>query len=163
MMRRVFPHPLVSLGILVMWLLLNQSVSTGHILLGCLFGITGAWVLTTLELPPVRIRRPQTIIKLAFIVLTDIIRSNIAVGRIILGKRPEKGQSGLVHIPLRMHNPYGLAMLGIIITSTPGTLWVKYDSMRSVLTIHVLDLVDESVWQSTIRDRYESRLMEIFQ
>ena len=29
--------------------------------------------------------------------------------------------------------------------------------------IHVLDLVDESEWIRTIKDRYERRLLEIFE
>ncbi|MGP1664783.1 MAG: Na+/H+ antiporter subunit E, partial [Rhodanobacter sp.] len=59
--------------------------------------------------------------------------------------------------------PYGLAVLACIITSTPGTIWVSYDSVRSVLLIHVLDLVDEQSWISSIKQRYERPLLEIFQ
>lgn len=53
-------------------------------------------------------------------------------------------------------------MLACIITSTPGTAWARYDSARGVLTIHVLDLIDEQAWLRTIKDRYERRLREIF-
>jgi multicomponent K+:H+ antiporter subunit E len=71
--------------------------------------------------------------------------------------------SGFMDIPLELRAPYGLATLAIIITSTPGTLWVNFDSAKGVLTIHVLDLVDETAWIATIKQRYERRLMEIFE
>ena len=72
-------------------------------------------------------------------------------------------QSGFVSVPLRLTNPYALAVLACIITSTPGTIWVSYDAGRNILLIHVLDLVDEMVWIRTIRDRYEHLLLEIFE
>jgi multicomponent K+:H+ antiporter subunit E len=68
-----------------------------------------------------------------------------------------------VEIPLDMRAPYGLASLACIITSTPGTLWVNFDAQRGVLTIHVLDLVDDEEWIRTIKDRYERHLLEIFE
>ena len=54
-------------------------------------------------------------------------------------------------------------MLAIILTSTPGTLWVEYEASTGRLLLHVLDLVDEEVWIRLIKDRYECRLMEIFE
>ncbi|MGW8175761.1 MAG: Na+/H+ antiporter subunit E [Stenotrophomonas sp.] len=62
-----------------------------------------------------------------------------------------------------MRDRYGLAVLAIIITSTPGTLWVEYESATGRLLLHVLDLVDEETWVRLIKDRYERRLMEIFE
>jgi multicomponent K+:H+ antiporter subunit E len=85
------------------------------------------------------------------------------VARIVLGPRRSDVTSGFMNIPLEMRAPYGLAALAIIITSTPGTLWVDFDSARGVLTIHVLDLIDEEAWIATIKQRYERRLMEIFE
>jgi multicomponent K+:H+ antiporter subunit E len=67
-----------------------------------------------------------------------------------------------VEIPLELRDPYGLAALACIITSTPGTLWVDFNEASGILTIHVLDLVNESEWVGLIKERYERRLMEIF-
>jgi multicomponent K+:H+ antiporter subunit E len=62
-----------------------------------------------------------------------------------------------------MRDPYGLAALACIITATPGTVWVEYDSAQGTMLLHVLDLVDEEEWVRIIKDRYERRLMEIFE
>ena len=56
----------------------------------------------------------------------------------------------------------GLAALACIITACPGTTWARYDSTANVLTMHILDLVDEQAWIETIKQRYERRLLEIF-
>lgn len=163
MIRRMLPYPILSLALLLLWLLLNQSLSPAHVVLGTCLAIGGGLVLTALEPSPARFRRPAALATLGWLVLLDIVRSNIAVARIILGTRLPTVTSGFVDIPLELRAPHGLATLAIIITATPGTIWVNYDSPAGVLTIHVLDLVDESAWLRTIKGRYERRLMEIFE
>lgn len=160
--RAVLPYPLVSLGLFALWLLLNQSLSPGHIVLGGLAGLVAPWGLTLLEPPAARPSRPGAIAKLVTRVFVDIVRSNIAVAGIILGLRQRQGSSGFVDIPLKMRNPNGLAALGTIITSTPGTVWVDFDSASGMLRIHVLDLIEEADWIETIQQRYETLLLEIF-
>ena len=162
MIRRVLPYPIFSLALLVLWLLLNQTLSPAHFVLGTCLAIGGGLILTVLEPSQAHLRRPMALVILGWLVLLDIVRSNIAVARIIFGARLSTITSGFVEIPLQLRAPHGLAALAIIITATPGTIWVSYDSQTGVLIIHVLDLVDKSTWRGTIKDRYERRLMEIF-
>lgn len=162
-MRAILPFPIATAGLLGLWLLLNQSFSPGHILLGSVVGVVGGWSLERLALPKLHLRRPSVICRLAASVLKDIVRSNIAVARIVLGLRQQEWvSSGFVEIPLELRDPYGLAALACIITSTPGTLWAEFDATNGVLTIHVLDLVDRSEWIRIIKERYEKPLLEIF-
>jgi multicomponent K+:H+ antiporter subunit E len=162
-MRRVLPHPLMAAGLFLMWLLLNGSVAPGTLLLGGVLAFGGAWALAALEPARARIRHPGTALRLAGLVLADIIRSNIAVARIILRPGMRERRSGFVRIPLDMRDPYGLAILACIITATPGTIWVEFDSARGAVLIHVLDLIDEEEWMRIVKHRYETRLMEIFE
>jgi len=162
-MRRWLPFPLLSIALLAMWLLLNQSLAPGHILLGAVLGLLGPLAMATLEPPKARIRRPGVILGLLGLVLVDIARSNLAVARIILTPGRGSRRSGFVTVPLAMRDPYGLAVLACIVTATPGTLWVGFDSATGLLLMHILDLEDDAVWTQTIKDRYERRLMEIFE
>jgi multicomponent K+:H+ antiporter subunit E len=163
MIRRALPYPILSAALLALWLLLNQSLSPAHLVLGACLATGGGLILRTIEPNPMPLRRPAVLVILGWLVLQDIIRSNFAVARIILGTRLPTVTSGFVDIPLELRAPPGLAALAIIITATPGTVWVNYDSSTGILTIHVLDLVDEGAWQATIKGRYESRLLEIFE
>jgi multicomponent K+:H+ antiporter subunit E len=162
-MRRLLSFPLAASGLFILWLLLNQTVSYGHILLGGATALAGAWALSALQAPKTRVRQLSAILRLASRVFADIVRSNIAVGRIILGLARRDRRPGFVNIPLELRNPYGLATLACIITSTPGTLWVDFDAAKGTLMIHVLDLIDESEWIQTIKGRYERPLLEIFE
>ena len=161
-MSLLLPYPIASASFLAFWLLLNQSLSLGHLVLGAAAALVGGWSLAALEQPKARPRRLATMVRLAGLVFADIVRSNIAVARIILGFERRAWRSGFVEIPLDLRDPYGLAILACIITSTPGTLWVEFDAATGTLTIHVLDLVDKAEWVRTIKGRYERALLEIF-
>lgn len=162
-MNRLLPYPLVSLFLLAAWLLLNQSVSPGHLALGALLALLWPLALVRLEFPHTRLRRPLAAAALAWLVLVDIVRSNLAVTRLILRPGHRKRVAEFIHIPLALRSSHGLAVLACIITATPGTLWVAFDAERGRLTIHVLDLIDEEIWVRTIRDRYERLLLEVFE
>ncbi len=162
MIRRWLPYPVLSALLLVIWLLFNQSLAPGTILLGALLGVALARVFGLLQPPKARLRNYPLLGLLFARVVSDIFRSNLAVARIVL-RRERRMRSGFVEIPLTLTDRHGLVVLACIITSTPGTIWVSYDSSLNILLIHVLDLVDEKTWIQTIKQRYERLLLEIFQ
>jgi multicomponent K+:H+ antiporter subunit E len=160
--RRV--PPVLTGTLLVMWLLLNDSLSLGHVLLGLLFAVSLTWASGALRPLTPRIRRPHLALVLLAFVLRDIVRSNIGVAGIVL--RPRAGRdvhSGFVRVPLDLQDPHGLAVLAGIVTATPGTVWVDHDTATSTLTLHVLDLKSEQEWIDWIKGRYERLLMGIFE
>lgn len=161
-MRRWIPYPTLSLFIFVTWLILNQSLAAGHLLLGAALGLALGHGYGRLQAPPFRIRRRRLLVRLVLRVAGDILRSNLALLRIILFGRSRQVTSGFVAIPLELTSPYGLAMLACIITATPGTIWMSYEARRGVLLIHVFDLVDEDEWRRLITERYARPLQEIF-
>lgn len=155
---------LLIVGLVGMWLLLNGTLAPAHVLLGLVLALV--MVVGFLPMRPLHphIRRPQAAVLLVFRVFIDIVRSNIGVGRVILGlARGRQVKSGFLKIPLDMRDPHGLAALAAIITSTPGTVWVDLTRDSRTLTLHVLDLQDEEGWIHTIKNRYERLLMEIFE
>jgi len=160
-MTRWLPHPWFALWLLVAWLLLQQSPAASTIVLGIVLALALSWALGKLELPRVRVRSLGTLLVLLVRVFGDIVRSNIAVARIIVSPKP-RFTSGFVTIPLEITSPYALALLACIITATPGTIWVSHDSLRRVLVMHVLDVVDETIWIAHIKRRYEQPLLRIF-
>ena len=161
-MTRLIPHPLLSLGLVGVWLLLTRF-SLGHLLLGSVIALIAGWALGALEPPARQRRRIRPLIGLAGIVAADIVRSNIAVARLILSAdRQGSRRSGFVEIPLRLRDQTALALLAMIITATPGTAWLEHDSETGVLLLHVFDLIETDDWVTLIRDRYEARLLEAF-
>lgn len=162
-MKRLLPSPLLSFFLFLLWLLLNQSVSAGNLLLAAILAILAPRLTIQLRPSPVRIRRPLSILKLVTLVTADLLRSNVAVAWIVLTKRDRELRSSFVQIPLEVRDPNALAVLCAIVCATPGTAWgeVAYD--RSSLLIHTLDLKDPEDVRDTIKNRYEKLLREIFE
>ena len=162
-MSRWLPFPLFSVALAALWLLLSQSLEPAHLLLGALAGLGGGLLLRQLQLPMQRVRRRfGTALKLLWMIFADIVRSNIAVGRIVFYPYVGGRTSGFLDLPLELRHPGGLAVLACIVTATPGTSWARYDAKRNVLTLHILDLVDEEAWIELFKGRYEKALLEIF-
>ncbi len=161
-MKRLLPHPYMSACLFVMWLMLNESVAPGPALVGLMFALAGGWAMEMLDPPLLRIRRWGVALRLAGHVVVDIARSNLAVAQVILRPRRDRRQ-GFIRIPLAMRNESALAALACVLTATPGTAWVEFDTETGILLLHVLDLIDEESWVHIVKDRYEQPLMEIFQ
>lgn len=156
--------PVLVLALTAMWLVANDTLSPGQVVLGMLVATALAWWASKMRPLRPRIRRPWLAVALLVTVFVDIVRSNIGVGRIILGLSGKREiRTGFLEIPLELDDPHGLAVLATIITSTPGTVWVEHSAERRRLVLHVLDLRDEQEWIRTIKQRYERPLIRIFQ
>ncbi|WP_431280689.1 Na+/H+ antiporter subunit E [Humitalea sp. 24SJ18S-53] len=160
-MRRVLPHPLVSAGLFILWLLLNQTLAPGPALVGVAVAVLGGWVLAQLDPGRPRLRRPGVALRLVGVVVKDVVLSNIAVAGIILARR-RQGRAGFIRVRLVLREPQALAVLACILTATPGSAWVEFDAAEGWLLLHVLDLGEEEEWVRLVKDRYERPLMEIF-
>jgi multicomponent K+:H+ antiporter subunit E len=155
---------LLVAGLTGMWLLLNGTLAFGQILLGLTLSALVVFGFRVVRPVQPSLRRPLKALLLLWRVFVDILRSNVAVARIVLGLDGKRVlRSGFLEVPLDMRDPNGLAALAAIVTSTPGTVWADLSVDGATLTLHVLDLRDEQAWIDTIKQRYERLLMEIFE
>jgi multicomponent K+:H+ antiporter subunit E len=162
-MTRLVPHPLLSAGLVLMWLLLNRF-SLGHLVLGSVVALIAGRAMAALVPVRPRIRHWGTVARLFRTVMVDIVRSNIAVARLIVaGRRGGARRSGFVGIDLELRDPTALAVLAVIVTATPGTAWLDYDATTGRLLLHVFDLISEDEWRAIVNDRYGRMLKEIFE
>ena len=162
LLGRLFPAPLASAVLGVTWLLLNQSASVGQLLIAAVLAV-GLPLLTQRFRPD----RPRpgawgVAARLAGVVLYDIVMSNIAVARLILGPT-SRIRSGWVWVPLDIRDPHGIVALAGIITLTPGTLSARLTDDRRHLLVHALNLDDEVVLVQQIKQRYEEPLRRILE
>ena len=158
-----YVSPTFVIALTAIWTLLVQSLAPGPLALGFALSILLVWFGSILRPLRASMRRLDRAAGLLFVVIWDILRSNVNVARIVLGLAGRRDiRSGFVRIPLDLQNDHGLAVLACIVTSTPGTVWAGLSPDRATLTLHVLDLRDEREWINIIKQRYERPLMGIF-
>lgn len=161
-MTRMFPHPVLSVSLVVMWLMLTRF-SLGYLILGTALSLMAGWAYSALHSARPRIRRWSAIPRLGKTLFLDIIRSNIATTRLLLTEGRNGRQSAFIQIPLTVTNPNALAVLAIIVTATPGTAWVEYQTDTNLLIVHIFDGNEAEHYHDVISNIYEPMLMEIFE
>lgn len=159
---RLLPYPLLSVGIALLWLVIAGSYTPNSLLLGLAIGLAlPAFILPFLpDLP--RVHRPARAIALFLRVCGDIILANWEVARLVLGPASRLAPRFFI-VPLSTDDPFVATLLGSIVSLTPGTVTIDIDMQAGTLLIHGLRITDEAATITTIKQRYEAPLMELFQ
>ena len=163
MIKRLFPAPLLSVALFVVWLLLNQSLSAGQMLMGLLVALVVPVMTAGLRPLPVRIRHPLTVLRLGFTVVADTTQSNLQVARFLLFPSLRRHPADFVTIPLELRDPTALAALAMITTVVPGTVWSELARDASAVRLHVWDVQDDAAFIAHYKSTYEAPLLEIYQ
>lgn len=160
--QRWIPHPLLSLLLIVIWILLQNSFSVAHLLLGIALGII--FPLMTASFWPDRPNVHNYGKALAYFVMVvgDIVVANIEVARLILFSKVEDLHTCWVRVPLELTSPEAITLFAGTITMTPGTVSCDLSSDGRSLLVHCLDEPDPEAVVQRMKSRYEARLMEIF-
>lgn len=161
-MRQLLPHPLFTPILAAIWLLLNNSIAPGQIIIGLILG----WLIPLLSIgfwpDKVHIYKPLTLLRYVFVLLIDIVIANMIVARSILGN-PNRLKPAFAKLPLDLKSDLGISLLANSITLTPGTLSAQLSPDRKYLLIHALNETDPDALVVTIKQRYERLLKEIFE
>ena len=157
---RVLPHPFVSVLVGLSWLMLGHSSEAFDIFMAIMLGLIIPKIVQ-----PFIVRTPnihwQPAIRLIFVVLWDIIVSNIRVAKQVLG--PTKNlHPKWFRVPLDTDHEHVNALLAMIITTTPGTVSAGIDQERGDILVHALSCDDIDAEIEAIKVRYELPLIEIF-
>lgn len=159
---RWLPMPVQSLLLFVVWLLLNNSLSPGHILLGAILAFVIPWLVRPLQSIRPNIGSSWKVMRYIVLVLFDIITANFEVAWRVI-RSPKRLRPGMVAVPLDLKSPLPITVLASTISLTPGTVTAELSDDHRWLFVHVLDLDDETALVQQIKQRYEAPLKEIFQ
>ncbi|MEM9967487.1 MAG: Na+/H+ antiporter subunit E [Pseudomonadota bacterium] len=158
----VFPHPLLTLLLAFVWILLQNNFSWGMAVFGLILGtiipkVTAVWW-------P---ERPDGIhlgkmFNYAMVVLWDIMVANVEVAWIVVTRPNAKLRPAWVVVPIDLRQPEAITILAGTITLTPGTVSADLSSDGHSILVHTLDTDDPNAVRDEIKNRYECRLKEIF-
>lgn len=161
-MTRLIPHPVLSTTLVVLWLMLTRF-SLGYLILGTALSLVAGWAMSALHPSTPHVRRWAVVPRLVLVLFWDIIRSNFAVARLLLTEGRNGRRSAFVQIPLTITDQTALGFLAMILTATPGTAWVEYETDSGILTLHIFDGSEVQHYRDVVGKIYEPMLMEIFE
>ena len=159
--RRWLPMPAQSLILFLVWLLLNNSVAPGHLLLATFFALVIPWLVAPMQMEQPRVVKHWVAVRYTLTVLYDILVANFEVALRVLGPT-RKLQPAFVAVPLDVEGALPITILASTISLTPGTVSAEVSEDRQWIYIHGLHLEDERALIDQIKSRYETPIKEIF-
>lgn len=162
-LRKLLPHPLLSLVLAIVWVLLVNTLTLNAVVFGAILGLVVPWLTRAYWPAAPRLRNPVSIAEYLLVVLWDIVVANIEVAKIVLLKPDSARQPGWVSVPLDLRSPEAITILAGTITMTPGTLSADLSADGRAILVHCLHVPDPDAMRDDMKSRYERRLMEIFE
>lgn len=160
--KACMPHPLLTISLVILWLLLVNQLSAGQLVLGALLG----WLIpfATLRFWPeqIRIHRPLALLRYLAVLALDIVLGSFQVAALIL-KGPKHLRPVFIDIPLNLKTDLAISLLANTISLTPGTVSAHLSADKRTLTVHTLDTDDGQALIAEIKRRYETPLKIIFE
>jgi multicomponent K+:H+ antiporter subunit E len=165
-MTRLFhwllPHPLLTLLLALVWIILQNGFSAGMAVFGLILGIIIPRVSAAFWPERPGGFRAGKMLSYALMVMWDIMVANIQVAWIVLTVPNSKLKPAWIIIPLDLRQPEAITLLAGTITLTPGTVSADLSESGHYLLVHVLHTNDPDAERDAIKSRYEARLKEIF-
>ena len=160
-MRRFLPQPILSLVLLVTWLILNNSVAPGSIVMGAIAGLLVPLITHRFWEIGATVTNIPAVLGYMGVVLIDIVHANFVVARQVLG--PNRAlNSQLFELELDLQGALPISILAATITLTPGTVSCRVAPDQRSLWVHALHAEDREEEILGIKQRYEARLQRIF-
>ena len=103
--KACMPHPLLSLSLTVLWLLLVNSFSAGALVLGALLGWLIPFATSRFWPEAITVRQPGVLLRFLGVFAWDIVRGSFQVAGLIL-RGPARLRPASVHSSKRIKNPF---------------------------------------------------------
>lgn len=161
--HKIFPHPVLSVVLAIVWVLLVNTLTLNAVVFGAILGLVVPWLTRAYWPDAPRLRNPLMIAEYMLVVLWDIVLANVQVAMIILFKSDAARRPGWITVPLDLRTPEAITVLAGTITMTPGTVSSDLSADGHAILVHCLHAPDPEAVRDQIKNRYERRLMEIFE
>jgi len=158
----LMPHPVLTLILAIVWMLLQNEISAGMAVFGVILGIIIPWSTSIWWPDTPKGFRMGKMITYSVMVMWDILVANVQVAWIVLTVPNAKLKPAWIVIPLELREPEAITVLAATITLTPGTVSADLSDMGHSLLVHVLHTEDPDAVRDEIMTRYQRRLLEIF-
>jgi multicomponent K+:H+ antiporter subunit E len=162
MIRRLLPHPALSVLVGLVWMLLVNEFSAGALFLALIVAVVAPLVTSRFWPGRPKIRFGPDLAGYVGIVLLDIVVANFQVAWVILSRRNRDLRAHWLVVPLALRSPEAITVLAGTISLTPGTVTSDVSADGRALLVHALDVADPEGEVARIKQRYETRLLKVF-
>jgi multicomponent Na+:H+ antiporter subunit E len=142
------------------WMFLSNDYSSLAFAKGYFFGILILFVLRRFFQHRFYIYNVIAIIKLLYIFLIELVKSNISVLKVILSPKLNL-RPGIFALETELKKDWEITILSNLITLTPGTLVLEVSEDNKTLYIHAMDIDDVEQAKLDIKNTFEKAIKEV--
>lgn len=151
---------LINLIIAVTWAFLQNSFTASHFFFGYVVGIFILFILRKFLIFDFYMDRFWALVKLLFLFVVELVKSNIDVIKIILSPKL-KNKTGIIAVETRLDSKLEITLLAGLISLTPGTISMDFSDNGKTIYIHSLDIPDKEKMIEQIHNTFERAIMEV--
>lgn len=143
-----------------LWMFLSNDYSSLAFAKGYFFGILILFVLRRFFQHRFYFYNVIAIIKLLYIFLVELVKSNISVLKVILSPKLNL-RPGIFSLETELEKEWEITILSNLITLTPGTLVLEVSEDNKTLYIHAMDIDDVEQAKLDIKNTFEKAIKEV--
>ncbi|WP_273130355.1 Na+/H+ antiporter subunit E [Bacillus weihaiensis] len=151
---------LLNFFLAFIWMFLSNDYSSLAFFKGFFFGGLVIVVLRRFFTHRIYFLNIIAVIKLLFIFLSELIKSNFAVLKVILSPKLTI-QPGIFALEIDLEKDWEITILSNLITLTPGTLVVEVSEDNKTLYIHAMDIGDVEQAKLDIKNTFEKAIKDV--
>ena len=163
LMRRLLPHPGLTGGLIIAWMLFLNAFTLGGLILAVVLGVLVPIVTSRFWPNRPQVRFGWDMLVYAWILGVDVVIANFEVAWVVMTRPNHKLRSAWFSVPLALKSPESVDILAGTISLTPGTVSADISSDGRHLLVHALDVADVDAAVARIKNRYEAQLLKVFQ
>ncbi len=151
---------LLNFFIAIVWMFLSSSMTATTFVIGYLIGFLLLLMMRRFLGAKLYTARLWATIKLSLLFISELIKSNIAVLRLVL--RPKLDiQPRFFALPTDLKRDWEITLLSSLITLTPGTIVVHVSDDQKTLYVHAIDADDVDDAIDSIKNTFEKAIKEV--
>ena len=151
---------LVNILIAIIWQFLQNSFTLSSFITGFLMGIIILVILRRALTFNLYLVKVWAAIKLILIFLTELIKANIDVIKIVLSPKMTH-QPGIIALETELKTDVEVTLLASLISLTPGTVSMDFSKDNRTIYIHSLDCKNKKEVLAGIQNNCERAIMEV--
>jgi multicomponent Na+:H+ antiporter subunit E len=151
---------LVNLFLALAWVALSGQSSPANFLAGFLLGYFMLWLVHRAAGPSRYFSKVPATVAFALFFLWELILASLRVSFEVVSPR-RRMRPGVVAIPLEARTDAEIALLGNLITLTPGSLTLDVSDDRKVLYLHHMYVGDREAAAREVKYGFERRMLEV--
>jgi multicomponent Na+:H+ antiporter subunit E len=145
----------------IIWSIAAGELAMRHLLTGFVVSYFVLWWLQPLLGKTAYFEKAPRAVAFAGLFVWELVKSNLRVAWDVVTPSAYRSPA-IVAVPLDLKSDAEIALLGILLTLTPGSLTIDVSDDKRVLYVHSMFVDDPETFRQSVKDTFEAQIIRLF-